>query len=1372
MEFNEVSFNIDDRSDKSNNISFLKGISLASKNCNSLNVSSNKNFNIKTNKLSPKIIEILKIKADCYLLQDIRLSSSVNQEIFKKELECHKYGSYDSYINSNKSNRGTAILVRRNLNYKVIREFSSNCNNICIIDCIINNFRLSIISTYAPIQTGNLNFFPNLKKKILEIGNTDFILMGDLNSTHCTTPANLGNIDCLNMINIPNPVHCSHLNSWIESNFAYDLYRLINPSKKDFSYVPFGVGNKNRSRIDHCFISPGLINLFNFCEYSESKSSLFDHKTMIIKSNKIKKKLHSSIDPNLIDLPGLYDCVKFELIELFVNNFDLENSQVLIDTIPLISITSNEIYILKNSPFSNDLLLKQLILNKEEYLETLCSIFPTVEEILEHECRIEPDLFLDVLFNCMKNCIISFQSNYKKKYNSHKLKLSLELSNLKASSVLSDSILDKIFSIELELSKLENEENIRILENSKHFQIINNEKPSKMYCKLLKNNKSSDSLDLLLDENNLPFDSTIKRDKFIVKHFETKFSTPFTPSISLNDFFDNNTINDPLLNSHKLSNDQRLELDKEISLSELDHSLKTSNKNSAPGPDGIPTSILFKFWKFLRIPMLRGFKTMVRKKKMTPLLRCSRIKLIPKSNYPNITSLGRARPIANVCSPYKILSGVISHRIETILETVIYKAQKAYSKTNIIAEPLLYTFELMSKAIETKTSLCVMNVDFSAAFDTISIKFLEDVLRFFNFGNFFINLVITTLTDRYGYVCTNEGQTGIFFIKVGCLQGDRSSCHFFKLCLNVLILYFVITKKVTLPPAIPFKLKILDPKPDPISAFADDYNKYFKPSIEALQFIYDTLNKFKDLSGLAINAKKTSLCIIGPPANDEFCNLALNLGFKFVDNFKLLGINFDKTLTDMNSNWNKCINKIISIRNFWGLFNLTCPGKLNIIKCFLLPQITYLGSILSPPEEIVDKIENIIFTFLNQNNVRVAKCKIFAPTTKGGLGVPNIRAFLKSLDLLLIKKSLSIKDAWSSELRNFSFFPNDLYFTSNIDKRFNPVLHRLINSYIDFQHSFWIVNNNILDMYLFDNIFFVNATGEKISQQLFSGNTWNRYSNDIKCLKFSNVLTNDFKNLEYNDFKIKTNINITLMEFWRLNSIIRFNINLNSNKFLEPQTKLKDIFKKTNVKSKFFRKYFEANTFDISKMKTTINRYAWVELNEINVLRELRWQQNWNYSFLTMEIKNFSFKLLNNQIKLNAHISHFDENISACCTFCSVSKSLPAPKEDLKHFFVDCPTTNNFSSSYFNRFLSNTNINYESNWLLIGAPQIIPYSFSLSLNIEIILMCLFLFKCRSNKRLPNEQNHDFFLSWHKKLFCKSFKYASSINLFSNPYDPG
>lgn len=64
------------------------------------------------------------------------------------------------------------------------------------------------------------------------------------------------------------------------------------------------------------------------------------------------------------------------------------------------------------------------------------------------------------------------------------------------------------------------------------------------------------------------------------------------------------------------------------------------------------------------------------------------------------------------------------------------------------------------------------------------------------------------------------------------------------------------------------------------------------------------------------------------------------------------------------------------------------------------------------------------------------------------------------------------------------------------------------------------------------------------------------------------------------------------MEYWRLNSIIRFNRNLNANKFLEPQSKIIDTFKKPNIKSKFFRKFFDAKTFDISKIKTIQKRYS------------------------------------------------------------------------------------------------------------------------------------------------------------------------------------
>jgi hypothetical protein len=44
-------------------------------------------------------------------------------------------------------------------------------------------------------------------------------------------------------------------------------------------------------------------------------------------------------------------------------------------------------------------------------------------------------------------------------------------------------------------------------------------------------------------------------------------------------------------------------------------------------------------------------------------------------------------------------------------------------------------------------------------------------------------------------------------------------------------------------------------------------------------------------------------------------------------------------------------NAIVSMRNiakFWDRLNLSLPGRINIAKALLLPQINYLGSIIQP----------------------------------------------------------------------------------------------------------------------------------------------------------------------------------------------------------------------------------------------------------------------------------------------------------------------------------------------------------------------------------------------------------------------------------------
>ena len=94
-----------------------------------------------------------------------------------------------------------------------------------------------------------------------------------------------------------------------------------------------------------------------------------------------------------------------------------------------------------------------------------------------------------------------------------------------------------------------------------------------------------------------------------------------------------------------------------------------------------------------------------------------------------------------------------------------------------------------------------------------------------------------------------------------------------------------------------------------------------------------------------------------------------------------------------------------------------------------------------------------------------------------------------------------------------------------------------------------------------------------------------------------------------------------------------------------------------------------------------------------------------HFRFQRIEIWSFGFKLFNNCLKLNSNISHFFEDVSAAWTFCTKSNALPAPKETILHFFINCPTTVEFVSDHFRNFLENTNVQFNQKYMLVGAPN-------------------------------------------------------------------
>ena len=106
------------------------------------------------------------------------------------------------------------------------------------------------------------------------------------------------------------------------------------------------------------------------------------------------------------------------------------------------------------------------------------------------------------------------------------------------------------------------------------------------------------------------------------------------------------------------------------------------------------------------------------------------------------------------------------------------------------------------------------------------------------------------------------------------------------------------------------------------------------------------MSNFANISGLKCNYSKTKILRIGniAPLTREI----LELGFEWVEEIKVLGVTISNDLGKITDNFIETEKKIDNMIKFWSKFNLTLPGRINVIKTFMLSQLGYIGSIISP----------------------------------------------------------------------------------------------------------------------------------------------------------------------------------------------------------------------------------------------------------------------------------------------------------------------------------------------------------------------------------------------------------------------------------------
>jgi hypothetical protein len=133
-------------------------------------------------------------------------------------------------------------------------------------------------------------------------------------------------------------------------------------------------------------------------------------------------------------------------------------------------------------------------------------------------------------------------------------------------------------------------------------------------------------------------------------------------------------------------------------------------------------------------------------------------------------------------------------------------------------------------------------------------------------------------------------------------------------------------------------------------AFADDTSILTLFTFTALLALKTCLEEFGTFSGLKCNIEKTVLMQVGQktPITPEIAAL----GFSFVDSIKILGMDIDADIVNLDSNFTRIAISIDKSIAYWDRYNLTLPGRINVAKSLLVSLLNYLGCFLMPSRNI------------------------------------------------------------------------------------------------------------------------------------------------------------------------------------------------------------------------------------------------------------------------------------------------------------------------------------------------------------------------------------------------------------------------------------
>ncbi|VFQ95756.1 unnamed protein product [Cuscuta campestris] len=506
-------------------------------------------------------------------------------------------------------------------------------------------------------------------------------------------------------------------------------------------------------------------------------------------------------------------------------------------------------------------------------------------------------------------------------------------------------------------------------QNAKCDFLMNSDRCTSYFHSIVKKNRRKNTVGFLVREDGSKTTSKDEVANIFVDFFTTLFGTtsPVEP-IEL----------EILTTGTRVPSSAQSSLLASVTPEEVREAVFDIGNDKAPGPDGYTAAFFKDQWAVVGRDIYEAVLEFFTSGKLLRQINHAMIVLIPKSSHnPTIKDF---RPIACLNVLYKVITKILAKRMAPLLPDLIDPAQGAFVPGRSLVDNFLLAQHLIRDyAIKRSTPSCLIKLDITKAYDTVSWSFLQDVMHGVGLDKgipWHLPFSSFVLSTSLGY--STKGLKKVASTITGCAA------------LGITHL-----------------------------AFADDLMLFSRGDVHSVQVLMDALDHFSRVSGLTLNPTKSNIFLAGK-YRDVSQNILDPASFPHGQlPVRYLGLPLASQRIS-ESDFAPLFKTVDGFLSKWSTLKLSYAGRLELIRAVVQGVQSFWLQAFPVQKYVLDRITSMCRGFLwGSKFSKVAWVDICKPRVEGGLGLKDANTWNNALLCKLLWNLAAKKDTlWVKWVHN------------------------------------------------------------------------------------------------------------------------------------------------------------------------------------------------------------------------------------------------------------------------------------------------------------------------------------------------------------------